>query len=107
MCPGQVCEPTRGVCVDCVTDADCLDANEASAVAFDCNDAVAGIFSGATELPGDSVDQNCDGLEDCYIDHDGDFHGVPLVVQPARATTAPASRGSAVRMRDKVIRPFR
>ena len=41
--------------------------------AGDCNDADASILPGATELPADGVDQNCDGAELCYrdVDHDG------------------------------------
>ena len=55
-------------------DADCADANEATAAdpATDCNDLAAAIRPTATELPGDGVDQNCDGTESCYADADND-----------------------------------
>ncbi len=38
----------------------------------DCNDANGAIKPGATEVAGDSVDQNCDGAELCYKDADND-----------------------------------
>jgi hypothetical protein len=44
----------------------------------DCNDdPVTGVnvHPGAIELPADGVDQNCDGVELCYVDNDGDGVG--------------------------------
>ncbi len=41
----------------------------------DCNDMDPTIFHGATELVGDEVDSNCDGLEFCHADSDHDGHG--------------------------------
>ncbi len=38
----------------------------------DCNDSNSAIKPGATEIVGDGVDQNCDGLETCYDDADND-----------------------------------
>lgn len=38
----------------------------------DCDDGDATIRPGAGEIPGDEVDQNCDGTEFCYEDGDGD-----------------------------------
>ncbi|MFT5430987.1 MAG: alpha-tubulin suppressor-like RCC1 family protein [Myxococcota bacterium] len=38
----------------------------------DCDDANPEAFPGATEIVADSVDQDCDGREWCYIDGDGD-----------------------------------
>lgn len=38
----------------------------------DCNDQSAQIHPGQPELPGDEVDQNCDGAELCYTDRDND-----------------------------------
>ncbi len=39
---------------------------------LDCDDKDPGAHPGATEVPGDRVDQNCDGYELCYIDADED-----------------------------------
>ncbi len=38
----------------------------------DCNDANAAINPGATEIIGDGIDQNCNGMEVCYVDADND-----------------------------------
>jgi hypothetical protein len=38
----------------------------------DCNDADAGINPGAEDTAGDEVDQNCDGIELCFVDADDD-----------------------------------
>ena len=64
----------NGSAVVISSDADCSDAGEALASApdTDCNDAVAAVRPGATELPGDTVDQNCDGQEICFVNSDGD-----------------------------------
>lgn len=43
-------------------------------VSADCDDADAATFPGATEFPGDGVDQSCDGQEICYRDADNDFY---------------------------------
>jgi hypothetical protein len=48
---------------DSNNDRDCLDANEASAVAFDCNDASKTSNTGAKEIC-DGADNNCDGQKD-------------------------------------------
>ena len=45
-----------------------------SAASDDCNAALASVYPGAPELGGDGVDQDCDGLESCFID--GDLDGV-------------------------------
>ena len=54
--------------------ASCGDSGEAAAgdPVGDCNDLVAAIFPLATELVADGVDQNCDSIELCYADADGD-----------------------------------
>ena len=55
-------------------DADCTDATEALATepTTDCNDGDGAIRPGVAEVAGDSVDQNCDGLELCFTDADDD-----------------------------------
>jgi hypothetical protein len=52
-----------------------------SRLSDDCNDANASIYPGATDPPGDGIDQNCDALQDCYRDLDGDSWGSAAVVQ--------------------------
>ncbi len=49
----------------------------------DCNDADPEVFPGATELPGDNFDQNCDGTELCWRDGDGDGWGGTATVSSA------------------------
>ena len=60
------------------SDSDCTDAGEATAdhPTGDCDDSDADIVPGAAEIPGDEIDQNCDGSEDCYVDADED--GAPV-----------------------------
>jgi cysteine-rich repeat protein len=38
----------------------------------DCNDSDASSYPGAIEIVGDSIDQDCDGQEVCFVDVDGD-----------------------------------
>ena len=46
----------------------------------DCNDAVASIHPGATEIPGDGIDQDCNGTDavSCIVDADRDGYGTSL-----------------------------
>jgi hypothetical protein len=49
----------------------------------DCNDSSAAIHPGASEIVGDDVDQNCDGVVACWKDADRDgFGAMPGQVQP-------------------------
>ena len=43
--------------------------------ATDCNDADASISPNAIEIPADGTDQNCDNVEECYVDGDNDTYG--------------------------------
>jgi hypothetical protein len=57
-------------------DDDCDDPGEGleSEPATDCDDTTALAHPGAEEIPADGTDQDCDGMETCYIDEDGDGH---------------------------------
>jgi hypothetical protein len=57
-------------------DSDCDDAGEGleSDPATDCDDSAASAYPGATEVVADGTDQDCDGMETCYVDGDGDGH---------------------------------
>ncbi|MCB9688889.1 MAG: hypothetical protein H6735_27860 [Alphaproteobacteria bacterium] len=57
------------------TDMDCLDNQEASQTG-DCNDSLAAVNPGATEVPVNLRDDNCDGTEICHLDADNDGYGV-------------------------------
>ena len=52
----------------------CTDVGEALSTTpiGDCNDGNPAIYLGATELPADLIDQNCDNRELCYLDLDND-----------------------------------
>ena len=81
--------------------ASCSDSGEAVAgdPVGDCNDLVAAIFPLATELVADGVDQNCDSIELCYADADGDGYrpnATATVVSSNLVCTDPGERsGSA------------
>ena len=57
-----------------------LDADGDGVGAGDCDDADPTVRPGAAEVPGDGVDQSCDGLEDCFTDADGDGYGTSAVL---------------------------
>ncbi len=52
----------------------CADPGESDSV-DDCNDLNPNIRPGVVETPGDGVDQDCDNMELCFIDTDGDQYG--------------------------------
>jgi hypothetical protein len=45
----------------------------------DCDDADAATYPGAVEVPGDEVDEDCNGRELCYVDADQDGFGGPTL----------------------------
>jgi len=47
----------------------------ASAWSSDCNDILASAYPGATEVAGNGIDEDCDGLESCFVDSDSDGFG--------------------------------
>ncbi|HMV67174.1 MAG TPA: MopE-related protein, partial [Myxococcota bacterium] len=55
-------------------DGDCDDPGEVlpDAPGGDCDDDDPAVNAAATELPGDLFDQNCDGIEACFVDDDDD-----------------------------------
>jgi MYXO-CTERM domain-containing protein len=59
-----------------------------SILADDCDDNNPLIYPGATDAPGDGIDQNCDELQDCYRDADGDGWGGSTII--------PSTLGSCV-----------
>jgi len=48
----------------------------------DCDDSNPDIHPGATEIPSDGVDQDCDGVDSvlCYVDADFDGHGSAVII---------------------------
>ena len=61
------------------SDADCEDSGEANADVplVDCDDSRAGVNPGAEEIPGDGVDQDCDGTDPSSDGVSGDDTAVP------------------------------
>ena len=55
-------------------DIDCSSSGESTTASsvLDCNDADPAIYPSATEVVGDEVDSDCDGIEVCYADVDSD-----------------------------------
>jgi hypothetical protein len=54
-------------------DTDCADVHEAkTADPIDCDDTNAAIHPGAVEIVADATDEDCDGVETCYVDADND-----------------------------------
>ncbi|MDP2305112.1 MAG: integrin alpha, partial [Pseudomonadota bacterium] len=65
-------------------------------VSTDCDDASSTDYPGATETVANSDDEDCDGVDSCYTDADGDNHGTTVVVDGSTlncttGTGAPAS----------------
>jgi hypothetical protein len=60
-------------CVDEDLDGFCGD--------VDCDDTAPEIYPGATEIPGNEIDEDCDGFELCYENLDGDLYGSANLVE--------------------------
>jgi MYXO-CTERM domain-containing protein len=65
------------------------------APATDCDDAEAGVNPEAFELTGDGVDSDCNGVETCYIDADGDGYRTTDTAPSSDITCAEAGMASA------------
>ena len=63
--------------------------------ATDCDDASAAVFPGAPPVIADGIDQDCDGVEECWDDADGDGYGSDVVVpgEPVCGGTSAAEGG--------------
>ncbi len=70
------------------------DASGESSNDSDCDDSVAAVHPGATELVADGVDQDCSGDELCYLDGDGDGYGSGSTVSSADTSCADAGESS-------------
>ncbi len=74
----------------------------------DCNDASAAVHPGATEVPGDGIDEDCNGAELCYTDGDHDAYGtLPTVSSTNLAcnTLGEAAVGTDCNDGDAAIHP--
>ena len=69
-------------------DMDCTDPGE-SDNADDCDDADAAVNPGATEVPINDIDDDCDGMLDCYVDDDRDGYGSSSITQTSSSCTDP------------------
>ncbi len=68
---------------------------DGSAAGTDCNDASASIYPGAVEIVADGIDQECDGVDSCYTDGDGDNYGTTVVTDGSSLSCATGT-GAAV-----------
>ncbi|MBK6534697.1 MAG: putative metal-binding motif-containing protein, partial [Deltaproteobacteria bacterium] len=71
----------------------------------DCDDMRATVFTGATEVCSNDVDEDCDGIADnpsrrTCTDGDGDGHGNPASIHTIMTCTIPAGQVPEVRCDD-------
>ncbi|TVQ94304.1 MAG: hypothetical protein EA397_02225 [Deltaproteobacteria bacterium] len=62
----------------------------------DCDDTNPNIYPGATEIPGDGVDQSCSGTELCFQNRDGDGFRTALTTESAPGDLTCAADGLAL-----------
>lgn len=76
---------------------DCASVAGVSASGDDCDDTgpEAALFHpGAVDIAADGIDHDCDGVDNCFLDLDGDGHGTPVVV-PGASLSCTAGAGVA------------
>lgn len=78
------------------TNLACSDSGEAGS-SDDCDDSADRVFPGAEETPGNGVDDECDGVEFCYTDADGDGYGSTAPQRRQRLSVLACCRIHAVR----------
>ncbi len=76
--------------------ATCASQTGVSATNDDCNDGDDSINPAATEIVVNGVDENCDGLEGCYVDNDGDTFGAGVDFTAVPIGDSCATTGFAV-----------
>ncbi len=65
------------------------------ATGTDCDDTVDTVYPGATEVTADGVDQDCDRVDTCYTDLDGDNYGSATLVDGS-SLSCDSGSGAAV-----------
>ncbi len=60
----------------------------------DCDDASASVYPGATETTADGIDQDCDNVDTCYTDSDGDNYGLATTMDGS-STDCASGTGAA------------
>jgi len=90
----EICDGIDQDCDESIADEEFDgDADGQTPCSGDCDDEDPSVYDGADEIPGDGVDQNCDGADAgaCFEDLDGDGYGSAVVV----ASPLPCPTGSS------------